>query len=171
MRRAWRLAGQDRAQPGGDVGVVVEAEHGVGLGQRLGELLAVALGQAADRDDGPGAAGLLEVGGGEQGVDGVLLGGLDEAAGVDHDGVGVLGVVDEAEAAGLEPTGELLGVDLVAGAAEGHQRDGVRGSGARGCSSHVAAEYAGRARHGANTPAGGGAGGWVHGRRTAHLEV
>ena len=46
-----RLAGQDVVEPGGDVGVVVEAEHGVGLGQRLGELLAVPLGQAADRDD------------------------------------------------------------------------------------------------------------------------
>ena len=40
------------AQPGGDVGVVVEAEHRVGLGQRLGEVLAVALGQAADGHDG-----------------------------------------------------------------------------------------------------------------------
>ena len=36
----------------GDVGVVVEAEHGVGLGQRLGQVLAVALGQAADGDHG-----------------------------------------------------------------------------------------------------------------------
>ena len=87
--RVVRLAGHDRAQPRGDVGVVVEAEHRVGLGQRLGEVLAVALGQAADRHDGLGAAVLLEVGGLEQRVDGVLLGRLDEAAGVDDDGVGV----------------------------------------------------------------------------------
>ena len=53
----------------GQVGVGVEAEHGVGLGQLVGELLAVPLGQAADRDDlGAG------VGGGQQGVDRVLLG-------------------------------------------------------------------------------------------------
>ena len=66
-----------------DVGVVVEAEHRVGLGQRLGELLAVPLGQAADGDDRLGAAAVLEVGRREQGVDRVLLGRLDEAAGVD----------------------------------------------------------------------------------------
>ena len=46
------LTGDDRAQPGGDVGVVVEAEDRVGLGQRVGEVLAVPLGQAADGDDG-----------------------------------------------------------------------------------------------------------------------
>ena len=36
--------------------VGVEAEHRVGLGQLGGELLAVALGEAADGDDGLGAA-------------------------------------------------------------------------------------------------------------------
>ena len=62
----------------------------------------------------------------------VLLGRLDEAAGVDHHRVGVLGVVDQQEAAGLEPAGELLGVDLVAGAAEGHQGDLERRGGLDG---------------------------------------
>ena len=67
----------------GQAGVGVEAEHGVGLGQLLGELLAVPLGQAADGDDlGAG------VGRGEQRVDRVLLGALDEAAGVHDDDVG-----------------------------------------------------------------------------------
>ena len=66
-------------EPGRDVGVVVEAEHRVGLGQRLGQLPAVPLGHAAGRDHL--GAGL---GGGEQGVDRVLLGLLHEAAGVDH---------------------------------------------------------------------------------------
>ena len=133
------LPRHDRAQPRRDVGVVVEPEHRVGLGQRLGEVLAVALGQAADRDDGLGASavsgGGLEVGRLEQRVDGVLLGRLDEAAGVDHDRVGVLGVGDQHEAAGLEPPGQLLGVDLVAGAAEGHHSDVQRGRGAARCQS------------------------------------
>ena len=124
------LAGHDAAQPRGDVGVVVEAQDGVGLRQRLGQVLAVALGEAAHRDDRLRAAGLLEVGGRQQGVDGVLLGRLDEAAGVDHDGVGVVRVVDQLEAAGVQPAGELLGVDLVAGAAQGHQGDGHGGGGA-----------------------------------------
>ena len=120
----WRLAGEDAAQPGGDVGVVVEAEHRVGLGQARGQVGAVPLGQAAHRDDRLGAAGVLEVGGLEQRVDGVLLGRLDEPAGVDHHGVGVGRVVDEAEPARRQPPGQLLGVDLVAGAAQGHEGDG-----------------------------------------------
>ena len=129
------VAGQDRAEAGGDVGIVVEAQDGVRLGQGLGEVLAVALREAAHRDHGPGVPTLLEVGSGEQGVDGVLLGGLDETAGVAHDRVGVLGVVDEPEAVG-GPAGELLGVDVVAGAPEGHQGDrdvSVRGHRRRVC--------------------------------------
>ncbi len=133
--RVRALAGDDRAQAGGDVGVVVEAQHGVGLGQRLREVLAVALGHAADRDHGLDLATLLspdlEVGGGQESVDGVLLGGLDEAAGVDHHGVGLSGVLDQAEAVGGEPPGELLGVDVVAGAAQGQQGD--REWGSHGC--------------------------------------
>ena len=78
-------AGRDVVEPRGDVGVGVEAEHGVGLGQRLGQLVAVALGQAADRDDL-----LAGVGGGQHGVDRVLLGRVDEAAGVDQHDVGVV---------------------------------------------------------------------------------
>ena len=123
------LPRDDRAQPRRDVGVVVEAEHRVGLGQRLGEVLAVALGQAAHGHDGLGVPGLLEVGGLEQGVDRVLLGRLDEAARVDDHGLGVGGVRDEQEAAGLQPPGQLLGVDLVAGAPEGHHRHRGRDGG------------------------------------------
>ena len=78
------LPGEHRAQPVGDVGVVVEAEHRVCLRQRLGELIAVPLGHAADRDHRLGAARSLEVGSLEQGVDRVLLGRLDEPAGVDE---------------------------------------------------------------------------------------
>ena len=72
---------------------------------------------------GPPSRSALEVGGLEQRVDRVLLGLLDEAAGVDHDRVGVGRVVDEPEPVGGQPAGELLGVDLVAGAPEGHQGD------------------------------------------------
>ena len=39
------------------------------------------------------------------------------------DDVGVVGVLDESPAAGGQPAGQLLGVHLVAGAAERHQRD------------------------------------------------
>ena len=43
------LAGQDRVQTAGDIGVVVEAQH-LRLGQRLGQPGSVPLGQAAGRD-------------------------------------------------------------------------------------------------------------------------
>jgi len=85
-----RASGGDVVQAGGDVGVGVEAEHRVGLWQRVGELAAVAFGEAAHGDN------LLSgVGSREQRVDRILLGGVDEAAGVhDHD-VGVAGLLGE----------------------------------------------------------------------------
>ena len=61
MCDATGAAGEDVVEPGGDVGVLVEAEHRVGLGQRLGELLAVPLGQAADSDDGLGRCAVWHV--------------------------------------------------------------------------------------------------------------
>ena len=68
----------------------------------------------------------LEVGGLEQRVDGVLLGRLDEAAGVDQHRVGGRRVVDQPEPVRRQPAGELLGVHLVARAAERHEGDGQR---------------------------------------------
>ncbi len=83
--RVERTTGEHVVEPLVDVGVVVEAEHDVGLGQLCGQLGAVPLGQAADRDH---LAGGDRVGGGQQGVDGVLLRRVDEAAGVDDGDVG-----------------------------------------------------------------------------------
>ena len=114
--RHERAAGEDVVEPVADGAVVVEAEDRR-LGQRPGQLRAVPLGHAADGDDG--RAG---VGRGEDRVDRVLLGGLDEAAGVHQDGVGAVGVVHQLVALGGQPPGQLLGVDLVARAAEGHHR-------------------------------------------------
>ncbi len=123
----WCSPSRMRAEPVGDVGVVVEPEDGVGLRQLVGELDAVALGHAPDGDDGPHRAVTLEIRGREQGVDGVLLGLLDEAARVDHHGLRGARVVDEEEPTHLEARGQLLGVDVVAGAAEGGDVDGARG--------------------------------------------
>jgi hypothetical protein len=75
------------AEAFGQLGVVVEAEHRVGLGQALGQLGAVALGEAADGHD-LRPARRRRVGGREQRVDGVLLGLLDEPARVHDDDVG-----------------------------------------------------------------------------------
>ena len=51
---AWMPPVRMVLQAVGDVGVVVEAEHAVRLGQRLGEFLAVPLGHAARRRRRPG---------------------------------------------------------------------------------------------------------------------
>ncbi len=133
--RVQGLAGEDRTQPVGDVGIVVEAQDGVRLRERGGQLRAVPLGQAPDGDDGLRRArltvGPLEVGGGQQRVHGVLLGRLDETTGVHDHGLGVRRVLDQQEPAGLQPPGELLGVHLVARTAERHHGDrGRRGAGA-----------------------------------------
>jgi hypothetical protein len=114
------LAGQHRVQPGGDVAVVVEAQD-LRLRQRLGQLRPVPLGQAAHGDD-PGVAGC----GAEQLGDGFLLRRLDEATRVDQDDLRLARVLAAGQrpAGRVEPPGELLGVDLVARAAQGHQADG-----------------------------------------------
>lgn len=123
--RGVDAAVQDGLEAVGDVRVVVEAEHAVGLGQRLGELLAVPLGHAADRDDGLGSAVTLEVIGFQERVDGVLLGGFDEATGVDDRDVRFLGVLDELPAVRLQAACELLRVHLVTGAAKSDECDGT----------------------------------------------
>ena len=81
--RVALAAGGHVVEARGDVLVVVEAEH-LGLGELLGELGAVPLGQAPDGGDlGTGVSGR------EQLVDGLLLSRLNEAARVDQDDVRV----------------------------------------------------------------------------------
>ena len=123
--RGVDAAAEDGLEAVGDVGVVVEAEHAVGLGQRLGEFLAVPLGHAADGHDGLGSAVILEIVGLQEGVDGVLLGGLDEATGVDDGDVRVGGVLDELPAVRRQAACELLRVHLVTGAAKSDKGDGT----------------------------------------------
>jgi hypothetical protein len=121
--RGRSVAGDHRPQPGADVVVGVEAEDGVGLRERSCELGAVALGEAADGHDGLRPAFVAQLGRGEQGVDRVLLGGVDEAAGVDEHRVGARRLGDDVPPVEGEPGRELLGVDLVARAAQGHECD------------------------------------------------
>jgi hypothetical protein len=115
------LPGKDRRKVTGEVGIRIESEHGVGLGQFSRKFPAVPLGQAANGDHGLGTPGLLERSRLEQGVDGVLLGRLDEPAGVDQCDIGVCGIGNEAPSGGREAPSEFLRVDLVARAPEGHQ--------------------------------------------------
>jgi len=101
-----------------------ETGDGVGLGQGLGQLGAVALGHAAGHHEaGVGPPGLAQ---GQDRVDRLLAGGLDEGAGVDHDDVGLVGGVRRHEPVGQHRPRQLVGVDLVLRAAEGLHPKGVR---------------------------------------------
>ena len=105
-RRGWRRV--DERGP--------EASHPVGLGQGLGQFVAVTLGQAAG-DHQPGRRAL---GGGQlqDGVDRLPAGLLDEGAGVDHHHVGRARPVGPLQTAGGQRSLQLVRVDLVLGAAQ-----------------------------------------------------
>ena len=80
---------QGAVHMGGDVGLFGQGEDLVGLGQLDLQFLLVALSQAAGGDHGLAAALGLEAVGFEDGLDGLLLGRADEAAGVHHHHVGL----------------------------------------------------------------------------------
>ena len=96
------------------------AYDGVDFGDVGADLVAVTLDQAAGYDEALGAAavGDLVLDHLEDGVDGFLLGGVDEGAGVDDEDVGVFGAGGELGAAAMEQAHHDLGVDEVLGAAE-----------------------------------------------------
>ena len=96
------------------------AYDGVDFGDVLADFVAVALDEAAGYDEALGAAsvGDLVLDHLEDGVDGFLLGGVDEAAGVDDEDVGVFGAGGELGSSAMEQAHHDLGVDEVLGAAE-----------------------------------------------------
>lgn len=78
----------------------------------------MAFDEAAGDDEALGATGVFELGHFEDGVDGLLLGGVDEGAGVDDDDVGVFGVSGEFVSFRDEIAHHDFGVDEILGAAE-----------------------------------------------------
>ena len=99
------------------------ADYGVYFGDVFLNFVAVALDEAAGYDDALGFAAvlLLVLDHLEDGVDGLLLGGVDEAAGVDDDDLGVFGAGGELGSVVVEEAHHDLGVDEVFGAAEGDE--------------------------------------------------
>ena len=81
------------------------------------DFVAVALDEAAGDDELFGRAGGFVAGHFEDGVDGFLLGGVDEGAGVDDEDLGLLRMGGEARAGAVEQAHHDLGVDEVFGAA------------------------------------------------------
>ena len=115
------------------------AEPPVHLGNQLGKVLGIALGQAAEHQQATDFAGLLARDRGKNGLDGLFLRVADEAAGVDEldvDGTrlpfrnDLIGIPDLIQ--------EMLGVDGVLGAPQGddlQRRHYASASGASSASS------------------------------------
>ena len=150
---------------------VRRAEDVIDLGDVLGELVGVALREAAGDDEllRPGLLVLRHL---EDGVDALFLGGVDERAGVDDDDVGALGRVDQRVAGGLDLAEHQLGVDLVLRTAERHEVDalseqaaGQSGPGHRTLSTRSGGHPATDTRHARATIKAGDA----DGRRTASI--
>ncbi len=99
------------------------AYDSVYFGDVLLDFVAVALDEAAGDDDAAcfAAVLLLVLDHLEDGVDGLLLGGVDEAAGIDDDDLGVFGAGGELGSVAMEQAHHDLGVDEVFGAAEGDE--------------------------------------------------
>ena len=111
-----------------DAVLVVGLNKGRDLGQLLGEVVAVARGDAAAHDDGAGPDALRAALGELEGnLDGLLGRGGEDGAGV-HDGrVGVIDAVGLRKAGGEQKRAHAVGVDLVLRAAEGDEEDLAEG--------------------------------------------
>ena len=118
-----RVASGGQAGGGEDGFEFAGADYCVNFGDVLLDLVAVALDEAAGDDDALGLSAvlLLVLDHLEDGVDGLLLGGVDEAAGVDDDDLGVFGAGGELGPVVVEQAHHDLGVDEVFGAAEGDE--------------------------------------------------
>ena len=89
----------------------------------LADIAAIALHQAAGDDQLLGAADFLVLGHFEDGVDRLLLGGIDEAAGVDDEHVGLIGMRRELVAFGDELAHHDFTIDEVFGTAQTDETD------------------------------------------------
>ena len=105
---------------------LVQSDETVDRGQFFGEFVARALHQASRSDDLPVRLGFLPGLGTEKRLDGFFPGAIDERASIDDQRVGLLRVVDEPVAAGLETAEDQLTVNLVLGTAQADQRDALR---------------------------------------------
>src|SRR5207302_2533432 len=90
-----------------------------------GELFRVPLGEATGDDELLAAAGILVLRRRQDRVHRLLLGGIDEAAGVHEDDGGGVRVLDDRVPLRLEDPQHHLGIDEVLRAAQGHDVDGT----------------------------------------------
>ncbi|CAN4045389.1 TRAP transporter small permease, partial [Dysosmobacter welbionis] len=104
---------------GADIAVAAGAQNAVHLRQLVQNVLLVPLGHAAGDQDLLYLVGPLQLRHLQNVVDGLLAGGLQEAAGVHHHHVGPLRLRLDGVAGGLDRGHHLLAVHLILGAAQG----------------------------------------------------
>ncbi len=111
-----------RAQAG-DAVELVGADEGIHLGHLFADVAAVALDQASGDDQLLRAADFLVFGHFEDGIDGLLLSRIDEAAGVDHKHVGLVRMRRELVAARHKLAHHDLAIYQIFGTAQADKTD------------------------------------------------
>lgn len=102
------------------------AKPAVNIGDFVSQIVFVAVGEAAGDEDFFHATGFLFVHILQDGVDGLFFGGLNEAAGVDDDDIGIgVALMGGGDVVAVELTEEDFAVNEVFGAAEGDDADAV----------------------------------------------
>jgi len=110
------------------------ADDGVDFRDVFLDFVAVALDEASGYDEALCCAGSLVLHHFEDGVDGLLLGGIDEGTGVDDENLGVFGMAGQARTGAVQQPHHDFGVDKIFGAAQRNKAHGwgefrLRGSG------------------------------------------
>ena len=118
---ARALPGHQLAQGGDDVAVAAGSHHAVDLRELVDDLLLIALGETSRDEDLAEPAVRLELRHRQNGVDGLGLRAVNEAAGVDDHGVGALGLLLQLDPRLAAQGHHLLGVDQILGAAKGNE--------------------------------------------------
>ena len=122
-KKLQRRPGGATADRADDFRYLPRAEDRIDLGDLLLQLGAVALGEAAGDDQAAAGAVLLVLRHLEDGVDRLLLGRIDERAGIHHEDVGVGRVVRQLVARLLRQPEHHLGIDEVFGTPQRDQSD------------------------------------------------
>jgi hypothetical protein len=115
-----------RLQPlanGHDAFQLIGADEGIDLGDFRADIAAIALHQAAGDDELFGAADFLVLGHLQDSVDRLLFRRVDEAARVDHEHIGLIGMRGELVASGDELTHHDFTIDEVFGTAQTDETD------------------------------------------------
>ena len=116
-----RAPGHQLLQGGDDLGVAAGAHDAVHLGQLLHQLVLIALGQAAGDQQLAQLPLLFQLGQLQDILNGLALGGVDKAAGVEHRRVRPLGLGGDLMPSASDQCHHLLGVHQILGAAQGYK--------------------------------------------------